>query len=148
MSVSSAESGTSASRKAGQKGREGGRREGRKRADGWRGGRGRGTKVGTERARAQQWSTSHPTPRPPRLHRSPSSPLEENTVFVPFLSKFQLLGQDSMTAFAALRAKKRYRLHVHMWCHGCWGRRGGKQNVLFPKNLCTRGAAVSYLHQT
>lgn len=145
MSVSSAESGTSASSKAGQEGREGERREGRKREDGWRGGRGRGTKVGTERARAQQWSTSHPTPSPaPPIPLSPSG---KNTVFVPFLSKFQFLGQDSMTAFAVLRAKDRYQLHVCMWCHGGWG--GAKNRTFCSQKTCAQGgAAVSYLHQT
>lgn len=108
MSVGSAESGTSASRKAGQKGREGGRREGRKRGDGWRGGRGRGTKVGTERARAQQWSTSHPTPSPPSpAPPIPLSPLEEKHCFRAILVQIPTLGprlDDGVCRFACEEA--------------------------------------------
>lgn len=141
MSVSSAESGTSACSKAGQKGRAGGRREARKREDGWRGGRGRGTKVGTERARAQQWSTSHPTPLPSST--DPPQPIREKHCFRAILVQIPILGprlNDGVCRFACEEPLSAPCAHVvPRWL-------GGKNRTFCSQKTCAQGVPPCHIY--
>lgn len=90
-SVSSDESGTSASGKAGQKGkRRGGRREARKGREGKRDEGRDGACTCTTAVHLPANPPPNPTLLKPTDPPLPLSPLEKNTVFVPFFSKFQV----------------------------------------------------------